>query len=196
MTKLSELLGEIRNHYVERFAEAINDYDADEETSLMHECAYRYADGEVISNGELQLPLRGDMFVVSDGEVTDSLSFDTEQMLSFSPVTSEWTPELSLIIHPFQWNSLQLRLYGLPQSNDWEPLRAWFLQWFHDEDPDGDELLGGVHFMSDPEAFDTYFEFSLDLGTAPVECVDELFDALIPLGATKAEIGLFTEDAD
>ncbi len=47
------------------------------------------------------------------------------------------------------------------------------VRWFQENDPANDELLGGVHFLSDPENRHDYSQLSIDLGTAPVESFEE-----------------------
>ena len=96
-------------------------------------------------------------------------------------------------MEPFQWNWIQLRLHGLDSDADWQPLREWFFRWFHEGDPADDELLGGIHFMSDPEEGDGAAEVTIDLGTAPVEAFEELLDAVGQLGANRLQIGQFDE---
>lgn len=82
---------------------------------------------------------------------------------------------------------------GLPVRGDLAPIRDWFIGWFQEEDSAEGELLGGVHFLSDPETGNAYSQVSIDLGTAPVESFEELLDALGQMGATKVQFGLFED---
>lgn len=191
---LGQLLDQIRDYYVSRFIDAINEHAADDETTVAHESAFRNSDGDIVTEGELGLPTRGDLFIIRDGAVVDSLQIDTEGMLSFDPITFSW-PEnrLSVDLGPFQWNWMQLRVFGLPPKANWEPLRDWFLRWFQDDDPAADQLLGGVHFMSDPSSADGCAEVSIDLGSAPVESLEELLDAVGGMDAKRVQIGQFAE---
>jgi hypothetical protein len=191
---LGELLDQIRDYYVGRLVDAVNEHSAHDDTTVAHECAFRNSDGNIVTEGQLDLPARGDIFEIRAGAVTDSIQIDTEGMLSFEPLTFEWPEDnLSVDLGPFQWNWIQLRIYGLPRDADWKPLREWFMRWFHDEDPAADELLGGVHFMSDPENARDYVQVSLDLGTAPVGSLEELLDAVARMRAKHLQIGQFAE---
>ncbi len=90
---------------------------------------------------------------------------------------------------------MQLRIFGLKADSDWTPMRDWFIGWFQENDPTDDVLLGGVHFLSDPEYEHDYSQISIDLGTAPVESFEELLDAIGQMGATRVQIGQFDEGA-
>lgn len=191
---LGQLLDQIRDYYVSRFIDAINERSGNDGVSVSHEHAFCNANGEVVTVGKLALPTRGDLLVIRNGTVSDSVQIDTEGMLSFEPIEFDW-PEnnLSVDLRPFQWNWMQLRILGLKSDADWTPIRDWFIGWFHEDDPADDELLGGVHFLSDPEHRRDYSQVSIDLGTAPVDSFEELLDAIGQMGATGVQIGQFSE---
>ncbi len=193
-TVLGQLLDQIRDYYVSRFIDAINEHSSSDGVTVAHEPAFCNANGEVVTEGALSLPARGDLLVIRDGAVVDSVQIDTEGMLSFEPVEFEW-PEnnLNVELRPFQWNWMQLRIFGLKTDADWTPIRDWFIGWFQENDPADDELLCGVHFLSDPEYGHDYSQLTIDLGTAPVESFEELLDAIGQLGATCVHIGQFEQ---
>lgn len=187
---LGKLLDQIRDYYVSRFIDAINEHSGTDGVKVVHEPALCDANGDVVPGGALALPVRRDLLVIRDGAVCDSLQIDTDRMLSFEPIAFVW-PEnkLNVDLQPFQWNWMQLRIFGLKHDVDWTPIREWFIQWFQETDPPDDELLHGVHFLSDPEDGDGFTQVSIDLGTAPVESFEELLDALGQLGADRVQIG-------
>ena len=191
---LGQLLDQIRDYYVNRFIDAINEYTSADDATVAHEPALCNADGHLVTEGALGLPVRGDLLVIRDGAVSDSLRIDTQGMLSFEPIAFEW-PEnnLDVDLRPFQWNWMQLRIFGLQNNADWAPIRDWFIGWFQEDDPAEGELLGGVHFLSDPELGRDYSQVSIDLGTAPVESFEELLDAIGQMGASGVQIGQFEE---
>lgn len=199
-----ELIDQIREHYVSRLQSAIDEYRNQPDQRCAHEAAFCDEDGNVAVDGSLQLPVRGDLIVIRDDVVVESLQIDTEEMLSFEPIQFEWSGDLNVEMQPFQWNWLQLEITGLGPDADWETLRSWFLHWFQDEDPT-DEMLLGVHFLSDPrmlsktdsktECEEQRIQLSVDMGTAPVDALEELLDALTQIGAKSVVIGQF-EDED
>jgi hypothetical protein len=191
---LGQLLDQIRDYYVSRFIDAINEHSGNDGVSIAHEPAFCNANGEVVTEGELSLPSRCDLLVIRDGAVSESVRIDTDGMLSFEPIKFAW-PEnkLNVDLEPFQWNWMQLRIFGLKAESDWTPMRDWFIGWFQENDPADDELLGGVHFLSDPEYGHDYSQISVDLGTSPVEAFEELLDAIGQMGAARVQIGQFEE---
>lgn len=192
---LGQLLDQIRDYYVSRFIDAINEHSANDGVSVVHETAFCNAEGEIVTEGTLALPLRGDVLIIRDGMVSDSFQIDTKEMLSFDPITFDWPDNaFDVQLQPFQWNWMQVRIFGLPSDPDWQPLRSWFLRWFRENDPADDELLGGVHFLSDPEDGEDCSQLSIDLGTAPVESIEELLDVLGEMGTHRVQIGQFSDD--
>lgn len=191
---LGQLLDEIRDYYINRFIDAINEQSLADGVTLKHEPAFCDSNGDVVTEGELAIPSRVDLLVISDGAASDSILIDTDGMVSFEPIAFDW-PEnnLNVDLHPFQWNWMQVRIFGLKTNADWAPIRDWFIGWFQENDPADGELLGGVHWLSDPEYGDDYSQLSIDLGTAPVESFEELLDAIGQMGATRVQIGQFEE---
>ena len=191
---LGQLLDQIRAYYVNHFLDAFNEYSATDGASITHECAFCNAEGDIVTAGVLGLPTRGDLFVIRDGFVQDSIQVDTERMLSFEPIAFTW-PEnnLPIDLRPFQWNWMQVRMFGLQADIDWTPIRNWFFRWFRDDDLTEGKLLGAIHFLGDPDQCNGYVQVSIDLGTAPVESFEELLDAFGNIGANRLSIGQFSE---
>ena len=189
---LGNILDQIRDYYIQRFIVFIEEQSANRDISVAHECAFADAKGNWVTEGKLALPMRGDLFVLNNRKISKSIQIDTDGMLSFEPINFTWPQTaLEVCLAPFQWNWLQLRLHDLPTNTDWSPLRSWFFNWFAEEDPPEDEISGGIHFLSDPEERVGYFQFSIDLGTAPVEAFEELLDAVNELGVIQVQIGQF-----
>ncbi len=189
---LGDLLDQIREYYVQRFIGVIEEYELGENDSLIHEVALYDETGELAVEGPLQLPMRIDAYAVRASQATDSIKIETEGMLDFEPVEFEW-PEHSMLVdlEPFQWNWLDIKVFGLSGNIDWSPLRTWFLRWFKSADPIESELLGGVHWLSAPQQIDDSWMFSMDLGTAPVAAFEELLDAVGIIGGKRISLGQF-----
>jgi hypothetical protein len=185
---LGDLLDKIRQYYLDRYIATAEQRMANT-ADVVLEPALRNSDGEVVVEGELQLPLRIDLVVLQNGEAKESLTIDTDGMLSFEPISFDWSDSLQVSLAPFQWQQATLRM-PVPRKADWQPLIDWFWHWFGEEDDNaGEELLGAVHFLSDPEVSKKMVTFAIDLGTAPVEAFEELLDAVAMLGVGKCQIG-------
>jgi len=193
--QFSELLEQIRTHYVSHLLETIAEKRKTAQATVVHEPALRNEEGEIVGAGHLDTPMRVDMAMVRDGEVIDSLNVDTEEMLAFEQFTFDW-PEnnLSVTVEPFQWNWLQVQTSADPQPDDWHAVRNWYLKWFGEDDPAVDQLAGAVHYLDDPQIDAASIQLTMDLGSSPVQCFEELLDALGEFGAEKVRIGQFTRD--
>ena len=193
---LGELLDQIRKYYLDQLIAAAEEELAKKSTSVILEGVLRSGDGTAVVAGELQLALRKDLAILEKGVVKKLLTIDTKRMLSFEPLAFDWAESLRVSLGPFQWQQMPLRI-PCRERTDWQPLQEWFWRWFRrDEDaPDG-QLLGVVHFLSDPEILEKAAAFEVDLGSAPVGAFEELLDAVVALGVKQCEIGQTELTAD
>ncbi|MCA9179286.1 MAG: hypothetical protein KDB14_32730, partial [Planctomycetales bacterium] len=95
---LSDLLDQIREYYLTRLVDVINDHGERDGVQVAYEVAFCDDDGEIATEGELDLPCRADLIVVENGEVADSVQVDTAEMLSFDALDFVW-PDTSLNVH-------------------------------------------------------------------------------------------------
>lgn len=182
---LGKLLDEIRDYYLQRF-EVLVEERRQAGAQVVTEEALRRADGEVVTDGPLALPMRTDLVAFpADGAAPENLLIDTEKMLAFEPVTFTWEGGLAVRVEPFQWNWCTLELEGEGITAD--PLRAWFMRWF-DRPPTGGPWQEVVHFMSDPVSRETGAAVSVDFGSAPVDAFEELLDAVRDTGAKRVRL--------
>ena len=194
--ELTQLLDQIRSHFVQRLMEAIADERAGSDTTVVHEPALRNGKGEIVRAGPLDTPSRIDIVQAKDGEIIDSRNVDTEEMLSFTPFEFTWpTNELLVTLEPFQWNWLQIQTTAEPDADDWRTMRNWYMKWFGEADPALDQLAGAVHFFGDPQIDGAAIQLTIDMGPSPVEAFEELLDALGSLGATAVRMGQFPADS-
>jgi hypothetical protein len=185
--RVGELLDQVRQYYLDGFIKVRDELLAEHNTRLILEPELRGSDGAVVTEGALQLPLRTDMAVIKDGGAK-TLSIDTERMLSFEPVSFRWGAGLNVRLRPFQWQAMRLQVL-LPETRSWRQLQDWFRRWFKEDAGEHNDMMGAVHFISDPEFSAGAVTFAIDLGTAPVEAFEDLLDALEMMGAQHCEIG-------
>lgn len=196
---LEELLGAIRDTYIERYQEALDERRRDPSATIYLEPILLDDEGEPVREGKLGLPLRGDL-VVAEGEKMQAFGVDSTSMMDFDPFSFELDEGggTTFYIEPFVWDRLEIAFGGLDaEDTDWAPLTAWYLAWFDEEDqPDEDEEpdddRGGfarvVHCLTDPEATHEGAVVSIDLGTAPVSAIEDLFAAIQMLGPSTCHL--------
>lgn len=92
---------------------------------------------------------------------------------------------------PFSWSDchVQARLAG----DRWDPaLRTWTTRWLdlaETNAADADGLRGVIHGVRDVERDGDLLRFAVDFGSAGVESVLELMDALVDAGASLVVVG-------
>jgi len=147
--------------------------------------------GEVVGEGQYDLPVRVDLVLVEDTVPTEKVMVSPDKALSFTAFDAI-VNGLPVRISPFGWDYAHVRAHTPDSSLDFGKLCAWFFGWFDIEDThdeDGDGLYGVVHYMSDPKLTPSGFSFVVDLGSAPVDALVSLMAALKDMGATRVEVG-------
>jgi hypothetical protein len=182
-------LGPLRDLHVadllERTARAI-----DSGADVTPEPLARGPSGRLLRTTRLRLPFRRDMAVRTGARVlhprVDTMLDPTADPRPNAMCAGPFTLEVT----PFQWQAAELRLRVMAGGVNWAPMRHWFLEWVQprqsDESPD---LLGAVHSMSDPDDIARGARMRIDFGSAPIECVAELLEALSRSGAVTASLG-------
>ncbi len=189
MSGLGELLEGVRTYYLDRFRAAIEEHEAEEDQEVIAEAPLLDDAGERVREGALELPYRLDLAILRGGECVDSVTVDTEAMLSFDPVEFTWEGRLRVELAGFQWNMCPLALSPAPSAEQLAALVGWFERWFEENDEVDPPFLGCVHYLSEPEEQDGECRLALDLGSAPLAAFEELLDAGLRAGATVMRIG-------
>lgn len=195
----AELLTQIRNFYLDRLREAIQEARADPGVRIITEPVLRNAQGAVLHEGPLDLPMRVDVAVVVGSQVKDSFQVVTGQSVGFKPITFSWTGGTAITVRPFAWEACPFRLAGLGPEPNLKPLADWFLAWFDPNDERGlfySDLQGVVHGLTDPVVGDGAASFTIDFGSAPPDIFEYLLDALEQLGAKTVQIGPVDEEGE
>lgn len=144
--------------------------------------------GAVARGGALKLPRRGDLAVTRDGRIS-LREVAVAAPAPGVPVVLATEGGFVAEVGPFRWDAARLTVFsGLPEP-DWAPLRRWFLEWFQSRLSEvAPELLGAVHSLEGPSRRGRGWAFTLDFGSAPVACLDDLIAALAETGAVRMRL--------
>jgi hypothetical protein len=178
---------EVRSHYWARFQEVMRQ----EATvgRVQAEAEALDAQGNLVTEGSLALPIRHDLALFSAGDV-ELIQVDSVSRVSFEPFQST-EAGVEVTVGPFWWDWCQVRLSSDHADISLAPLRDWFMKWFRaGADPLPDGTMGAVHFMSDPEATETGdgVALAIDLGTAPALALRDFIAACRDAGARRVTI--------
>ena len=180
---ITELLTAIRQPYADLLSQA-----AHAQQSYV-EPAYRNSDGTLATEGIWDLPCRADVIRMSK-DTTETVQVDSQTRLEFEPVHLS-LGYCAMELHPFVWDWLSVEVQGLPQEQAAKALTDWFMDWFDGEDenqPDETGLLQVPHFISDPQVLAEAMKVTIDLGSAPVEALEDLLFALSDAGAAQVRL--------
>lgn len=187
--QLGELLDAIRDGYVDAYAAWAKDLAASRpDAELVLEPALLDSEGTVLREGDLDVGLRLDGILI-DGEAMEQLSFDSEKMVRFDPFAFDWNDRLTVDVSPFFWDSLDVEISGASAGAVAPALRAWFERSFRHEQDGGDVPQGLVHFVSELTTDGETVHFNVDLGSAPVEALEGILDAMSEAGASSVALG-------
>lgn len=127
--------------------------------------------------------------VYRNGDETKICKVVKDEWISFEPVDLQLTSGGLLKLNPFQWGSMELKLGG--EVSDWLPFEEWVARWLDAEDarssPDAD-FAGVIHQASQPVLLDGFWCLLIDMGSANLEALNELFDALGALRVRHVEL--------
>jgi hypothetical protein len=194
MMDLVELLDQIRDDYLDQFLTTIEEKQSQKGVRIISEPSLRNEDGTLAVEGAWEFPVRTDIAVMQNDELSDVFNVVKDSLVDFEPVEFDWGKTLHVELGPFAWQNVTITMPNDPVY-DWTALQEWFWKWFQDDDdvddddPEAAILLGAIHSLSDPVVQDDVVEFTLDLGSAPIAAFEELLDAFAAAGVTLCAIG-------
>lgn len=153
------------------------------------EVAYRNSDGTLATEGAWNLPCRVDAIPASENSA-EPAKVDSQTRLEFEPIHFR-LGDSAVEPQPFVWDWLSLEVQGLAEEKASNALIDWFNDWFDGDDenePDKVGLQQVVHFMSDPQVLAEGVKATMDLGSAPVEGLEDLLFALSDPGANRVRL--------
>ena len=188
---LGDLLEMVRQDYVDLLQETGGELAASG-GKVVYEVPFRDENGEITTEGALNLPARIDL-AVARGDEIEPVQVEAEGVFRFDgSVDLTWENGMAVQVFPFGWDLMPVRLEGLGAAPDWTPLQQWFERWFmepEDETGDGSVVREVVHYLSDPDVVPEGVTLTADMGTAPLEAWQDLLDACAACGAKKVVVG-------
>lgn len=184
MSDVQALLEDVREHYLSGYHRSIEEFSAE----------YQKAAPEIL------LQLQGDeswppvyrLYRVDMGSGDTSLpslvEFNHPNHLSFDEVNFS-AGSISAVLHPIVWNGVEFETDVFPPSD--ELLSDWATRWIDPDEngvADSFGLSGYVHSVTYPEENQGRMEFSVDFGSAPVECINDLFAVFVEMGVSEVKM--------
>jgi hypothetical protein len=154
------------------------------------EPAMRKQDGELATEGRLELPCRLDL-IARDGTAAGTPITVSSRPNQTGGSEAARVRDCQVFISDFAWDALSLAAQGVPPSAFDSTCREWFLRWFDMDDSNPASALGlygVVHFMSDPVDDGVQIKAHFDLGSAPVAALAELIEELASKGASAVHL--------
>lgn len=195
---LTERLEVVRQDYVDRLALALHEVTHTPGVHAVTEPVVRDEQGQPLRAGHFHLPTRHDATLRHEGAARAEAIHITSPPVPvpFAPVRFESPGGLHVALGPFRWDALRVFLADGSAALEWEPLLAWYEEWFKiSEDGTGDLLLV-VHSITDPVDSPEGTTFTLDLGSASIHALEELLDALAGLDVARVELGEVPDDQE
>ena len=203
MDEYDKLVRNIRDTYVGIFAKAVKTqlrgrdvgsvlvepFMNDETTEVPRTC----------SADPFQVPLRPDIVPMAGGKPEAYMVVRGPEP-EFEQVALEYEDGFQVGIGPFTWDECRVVAVNVPEYADLSPLVEWFQEWADTRDerePDKKTgLRGVVHHIELTGREGEVIGFEADLGTAPVDALEELLGTLKEMGATHILLGAFEQGDD
>jgi hypothetical protein len=144
--------------------------------------------GKIARSGPLSLPRRADLAVIRNGAAR-TLQIRGGTPPAGQPVVLATEAGFVAEVAPFRWDAATLSVFLRGGDPDWGPLRRWFLEWFQSRVSEvSPDLLGALHGIEGPQRRDRHWVFTIDFGSAPVACLNDLIRALAETGAVRMRL--------
>jgi hypothetical protein len=187
MDGLAELLQQARAPYVAKFARVVSGLRASERRIIV-EPEMRSTDGPQARWAATSKPIRLDVIAVMHAGPVRTVSIDADGLPDFLRATFVQAG-MSVTVSPFAWDNVEMWMDG-EAAPVVAALEAWFaaafrpVQYFVHE-----EMQGVAHVVSDPVHDGAMTSCVIDLGTAAVERVVALVEALGEAGVRRMALG-------
>ena len=194
------LIAPVRDSYVKAFERFVREFKLNRSRHCLLEYNLGQPEGQEGQQGQggqegqeegvLSLPVRHDLMPLVNGR-PDSVRVIREDTPA---LVSEATVEVSGIpvrIRQFTWDHFELRVAGVSRTGNLVPLLNWFDRWF-DRVGRRPGMAGGVrgvvHSLTGPIWNGNVMTLEVDMGTAPMDAMVDLLNAVSHLRPKGVEI--------
>jgi hypothetical protein len=185
---LRPLLDEVREAYLSRFRVMHRSLAG---KRVVTESTLRLPNGSYVTAEEGDLPQRLDIAILDRRWRARTLRVTSPPgVFTHDPFWARLPGGADISVMPFAWDHCRVVAQGV-QPFRLNRVQQWFWRWFDPgdtRDPDMSGLHGIIHFMSVPEVDGTTASIDLDLGSAPVEALDDLLGCLLRAGAQQIQL--------
>lgn len=185
MTNIQQFIGRIRDQYLDELTKEIATYNRTFNSTQTEELVERNVDLALPPAFKVQ---RIDM-VSNSHNYTDFTECKPENTLYFRPTRLSLNGQMKIVLEPFTWNEVDIACNRFDAQA--MILQQWAYRWIENNDrPKNDSrgLRGCAHSISFPTMIGDKCRFTVDFGSADVECFVELMQVLYRLGVTKARV--------
>lgn len=199
MDDYDKLIQNIHDTYVRVFAKAVKAQRRDDGSVLFEPFMTDEAEGitRECTADPFHVPMRPDIVSVTAGGEPEAYMVVRGPEPEFEQAALEYEDGFQVGIGPFTWDECRVIAVNVPEDADLSPVVEWFQQWADvDDEQEADEetgLRGVVHHVSLMARDGEVVGFEADLGTAPVEALEELIGTLKEMGATHVILGAFEQ---
>jgi hypothetical protein len=191
---ITELLETVRASYIRQFLAFRESLLSENSGGVLSELALVDSSGHPVGEGAYSLPIRQDVCLVHDGSITQSFLFEPKSFVAFTPLAFTLPGGLCGYIAPFDWSYAAFS--ASPTTlKCFDSVTDWYRRWYDEADTGdrGEQGLGGVvHYLSDPTLEGDVLQFTVDLGTASIDAVDELIGLFVVHACQTFKIGGLT----
>jgi hypothetical protein len=192
------VVDQIRANYLTAFMKAVKPYTVKVGSCLVQPCLSDSLE-LIIGREGLKFPMRQDLVPLKDGNPKQVNVVKEAQPLTFDCFTVE-CDGLEIAFGPFTWDLCTVAGVDLPKKLDYGPLKEWFTTYFDMEDSFDPEPETGlrpvIHSLNGPYINELLTVFVADLGTTPVQGLDELIWTLRDMGAKAVIVGDWQPDPE
>lgn len=183
MINVKQFIGRIRDQYV---------LDLSREIATYNQTFNQVQTEALLQHEDPALPrafaMRRVDIISTSRNYSDEIHCKAEDTLYFRPTKLSLRGRLKIQLEPFTWNEADIECSRF--DTDARILQQWAYRWIEDDShTHGDNgLRGCAHSISQPVSSGSRCRFTVDFGSADVECFVELMQVLYRLGVVQLRV--------